>query len=99
MIEAAKKEYKEAYEAGDPDRITEAQLKLNQAQAEQLRIQDYKPKQRTEEKPVQQQEKSNTPVPKHEPTKEDKAWMAENDWFQKDGYEEMTGYALGVHQK
>ena len=45
MIEAAKKEYKEAYEAGDPDRITEAQLKLNQAQAEQLKIQDYKPKQ------------------------------------------------------
>ena len=99
MIEAAKKEYKEAYEAGDPDRITEAQLKLNQAQAEQLRIQDYKPKQRPEEKPVQQQEKSYTPVPKHEPTKEDKAWMAENEWFQKDGYEEMTGYALGVHQK
>ena len=99
MIEAAKKEYKEAYEAGDPDRITEAQLKLNQAQAEQLRIQDYKPKQRAEEKPVQQQEKSYTPVPRHEPTKEDKAWMAENDWFQKDGYEEMTGYALGVHQK
>ena len=64
-----------------------------------IRIQDYKPKQRTEEKPVQQQEKSYTPVPKHEPTRGDKAWMAENDWFQKDGYEEMTGYALGVHQK
>ena len=98
MIEAAKKEYKEAYEAGDPDKITEAQLKLNQAQAEQLKIQDYKPKQRTSEKPVEQQ-KAYTPVQKQEPTKEDKAWMAENDWFQKDGYEEMTGYALGVHQK
>ena len=54
MIEAAKKEYKEAYEAGDPDKIVQAQEKLNQAQAEQLRIQDYKPKKERKKKKFQQ---------------------------------------------
>jgi len=97
MIEAAKKEYKEAYEAGDPDKITEAQIKLNQAQNEAFRVQDYKPKPRTQE-PDPNQVYKPAPVQKHEPTKEDKAWMAENDWFQKEGEEAMTGFALGVHQ-
>ena len=97
MIEAAKKEYKEAYEAGDPDKITEAQIKLNQAQNEAFRVQDYKPKQRAQE-PESKQVYTPAPAQKHEPTKEDKAWMAENDWFQKEGEEAMTGFALGVHQ-
>tara|TARA_B100000282_G_scaffold259449_1_gene207280 strand:+ start:1891 stop:2841 length:951 start_codon:yes stop_codon:yes gene_type:complete len=97
MIEAAKKEYKEAYEAGDPDKITEAQIKLNQAQNEAFRVQDYKPKPRAQE-PEPKQVYTPAPVQKHEPTKEDKAWMAENDWFQKEGEEAMTGFALGVHQ-
>jgi len=97
MIEAAKKEYKEAYEAGDPDKITEAQIKLNQAQNEAFRVQDYKPKPRAQE-PEPKQVYTPAPAQKHEPTKEDKAWMAENDWFQKEGEEAMTGFALGVHQ-
>ena len=97
MIEAAKKEYKEAYEAGDPDKITEAQIKLNQAQNEAFKVQDYKPKPRTQE-PESKQVYTPAPAQKHEPTKEDKAWMAENDWFQKEGEEAMTGFALGVHQ-
>ena len=97
MIEAAKKEYKEAYEAGDPDKITEAQIKLNQAQNEAFKVQDYKPKQRAQE-PESKQVYTPAPAQKHEPTKEDKAWMAENDWFQKEGEEAMTGFALGVHQ-
>ena len=97
MIEAAKKEYKEAYEAGDPDKITDAQIKLNQAQNEAFKVQDYKPKQRAQE-PESKQVYTPAPAQKHEPTKEDKAWMAENDWFQKEGEEAMTGFALGVHQ-
>ena len=97
MIEAAKKEYKEAYEAGDPDKITDAQIKLNQAQNEAFKVQDYKPKQRAQE-PEPNQVYTPAPAQKHEPTKEDKAWMAENDWFQKEGEEAMTGFALGVHQ-
>ena len=98
LIETAKKEYKEAYEAGDPDKIVEAQQKLNKAQAEQFRVNDYKPVKRAQEKPADQKP-AYTEVPKQEPTKEDKEWMANNDWFQKRGHEDMTGFAMGVHQK
>ena len=37
-IEAAKKEYKEAYESGDSDKILAAQEKLNRAQNEQFKV-------------------------------------------------------------
>lgn len=97
MIEAAKKEYKEAYEAGDPDKITEAQIKLNEAQNEAFKIKEYKAKPRVQET-APEQVYTPAPTPKHEPTKEDKEWMSQNDWFQKEGEEAMTGFALGVHQ-
>ena len=99
VIEAAKKEYKEAYEAGDPDKIVEAQSKLNKAQAEQFKVNDYKPRKRAEEPAPKKVEPAYTEVKQHQPTQEDKDWLANNDWFQKKGHEEMTGFAMGVHQK
>ena len=48
-IEAAKKEYKEAYESGDSDKILEAQQKLNRAQNEQFKVESYKSPVRTAE--------------------------------------------------
>ena len=83
VIEAAKKEYKEAYEAGDPDKIVEAQSKLNKAQAEQFKVNDYKPRKRAEEPALKKAEPAYTEVKQHQPTQEDKEWLANNDWFQK----------------
>ena len=99
MFLKAKKEYKEAYEAGDPDKIVEAQSKLNKAQAEQFKVNDYKPRKRAEEPAPKKAEPAYTEVKQHQPTQEDKDWLANNDWFQKKGHEEMTGFAMGVHQK
>ena len=48
-IDSAKKEYKEAYESGDPDKILEAQEKLNRAQNEQFKVESYKPPVRTQD--------------------------------------------------
>ena len=101
-LEAAKKEYKEAYETGDPDKITDAQAKLNLAQIEQSKIKDYKPvpkpKQQTGQpqyrpaQPQAQPQVQQAPLNKYE-----KEWLETNgEWFQKDN--EMTGYAYGVHQ-
>ena len=42
-IETAKREYKEAYESGDSDKILAAQEKLNRAQNEQFKVESYKP--------------------------------------------------------
>jgi hypothetical protein len=100
QLSKAKQEYKEAYEAGDPDKLIEAQEKLSNIQNEKYRVDNYKPPVRAEE-PVAvppQQAPAQTKV--KEPTGKDKEWLDRNDdWFNRDGYEEMTGYAHGLHAK
>ena len=99
-IESAKKEYKEAYESGDPDKILAAQEKLNRAQNEQFKVESYKPPVRETEKDVSPTSVKQSPVKRQEPTAKDKDWLGQNDdWFQKDGYEDMTGFVFGIHEK
>ena len=43
QLNEAKKEYKEAYEAGDPDKLVEAQKKISYIQNEKFRVSNYKP--------------------------------------------------------
>ena len=96
----ARKEYKEAYEAGDPDKLVDAQAKLTQAQNEKYRVDNYKPQVRTQPiSDIPPEQKSATPKVK-EPTGKDKEWLDKNrGWFNVDGYEEMTGFAHGLHAK
>ena len=92
-LERAKSAYKEAYETGDPDKLIDAQEKLNSLQNEKFRVESYKPKpQQTQEEPVQLRQKPKVP----EPDAKTKAWAAQNEWFGNDS--EMTGYAFGVHE-
>jgi len=92
-LERAKSAYKEAYETGDPDKLIEAQEKLNNLQNEKFRVESYKPKpQQAQEQPVQLQQKPKVP----EQDAKTKAWAAQNEWFGNDS--EMTGYAFGVHE-
>ena len=92
-LERAKSAYKEAYETGDPDKLIEAQEKLNSLQNEKFRVESYKPKpQEVQEEPVQLQQKPKVP----EPDARTKAWASQNEWFGNDS--EMTGYAFGVHE-
>ena len=92
-LERAKSAYKEAYETGDPDKLIEAQEKLNSLQNEKFRVESYKPKpQEVQEEPVQLRQKPKVP----EPDARTKAWASQNEWFGNDS--EMTGYAFGVHE-
>jgi hypothetical protein len=88
----AKRDYKEAYDMGDADRLLDAQEKLNQAQFKLQRVNDYVPSRQEEE--VNVQPATNT-VPR--PDQRAIAWQERNEWFGKD--EEMTSLALGLHQK
>lgn len=93
QIEQAKKEYKEAYESGDPDKLLDANTKLNSLQNEKFRVDSYTPpKEETvpEEAPPTKQK-----IP--ELDTKTKAWASENSWFGEDS--EMTGYAFGLHEK
>ena len=98
QLDIAKRDYREAYNAGETDRIIEAQAKMNDAQLKLSQTENYE---RRFNKPLQDGEKDvyisqNGPsVPK--PDTKALAWQEKNDWFGKD--EEMTSLALGLHEK
>ena len=94
----AEREYKTAYEAGDPDALILAQRKLNAAQLKSERLQNFKPTSlQREEKGVQQQQSDDQVAPA--PAKVDpklRDWEAKNEWFGSN--KRMTAYALGLHE-
>ena len=87
----AKRQYKQAYEAGDADKVVEAQEKLTAANIKVDRLKNFEPSalQTSEETP-----KAPTSQPVDERAAE---WAKENSWFGSD--KEMTGYAMGLHEK
>ena len=91
-LERAKKDYKEAYESGDPDKLVEAQEALSKLHNEKFRVDEYKPQPQLE---TPQQKQVQPPPPKLSQRGID--WQKENDWFDKDM--RMTGYALGLHEE
>lgn len=93
-LEMAKREYREAYEAGDADKLVEAQEKIAAAKIKADRLENFKPAPLQEEKfDVQSQQELKAPK------KDPKAamWRERNEWFGRD--EEMTSLALGLHEK
>lgn len=91
-LDNAKREYKDAYDMGDADRLLEAQEKLSQAQFKIQKAKEFVPSRQPEEDDVQP---ATNPVPR--PDQRAIAWQERNEWFGKD--EEMTSLALGLHQK
>lgn len=93
-LEQAKKNYREAYESGDSDRVVSAQETLIAAKNRAEKIANWKPA------PLQQKE---TPVQIQQSAPESKVdpkaaeWQKANSWFGQD--DEMTSLALGLHQK
>ena len=94
-MEMAKRAYKEAYEAGDSDKVVEAQAKLSEVNFKLQRIKDYKPSLQTPEIEVNSNQQQQVQVPR--PDQKTLAWQERNTWFGVD--EEMTSLALGLHQK
>tara|TARA_R100000995_G_scaffold2455_1_gene1634 strand:- start:8040 stop:9059 length:1020 start_codon:yes stop_codon:yes gene_type:complete len=95
-LEVAKREYKEAYEAGDSDAVIEAQEKLTAAKIKADRLSNIQiPALQEEETAVEQvNTEQSAPVPIDERANE---WAKANTWFGSD--DEMTSYVLGLHNK
>jgi hypothetical protein len=90
----AERAYRDAYEAGDTDRIIEAQKQLTEASLKMQQLNTYKPTlQNTEVEVEQQQEQYQAPRPDTKTL----AWQERNQWYGTDA--EMTASALGLHQK
>jgi len=98
-LDVAEKGFKEAYEEGDADKITEAQRKLTEASVDKKNWEQYKPPPEaevTQEEPLPNgQEQPQVVVDQRA-----KAWLTDNKWFGNgpDKNAEMTGFAYGVHE-
>lgn len=102
QVETAKRLYKEAYDAGDTDKMFEAQEALSKMSIEQerLRIAKQRSEQVSDQAPVAQQQAPvqqpiAPPAPKPDPKAQ--SWAEKNDWFGSD--EVMTYAAFGIHRK
>jgi len=94
----AKRDYREAYDSGDTDKIIEAQQRMNEAQYKLTQVQNYRPQydnslQKPENEVYIQPERPQVPKPDRKAL----AWQDKNSWFGTD--EEMTSLALGLHEK
>ena len=93
-MEKAKRRFKEAYDAGDAEALAEAQEALTAVKIKSDRIANFKPA------PLQEEEKrveTQTTVQAPQADTKALAWQDKNRWFGND--EEMTSFALGLHQK
>jgi len=104
QTEAAKRAYKEAYEAGDADRMADAQMQISNLAIEQQRYNNAKARVEQDQRlqteraqpaptaaPVQQaQPRAPQPDPKAE------SWAQRNTWFGEDRV--MTTAAFAIHQ-
>ena len=96
-LDAAKKEYRDAYDAGDSEKLVEAQEKLTMAKIKVDKLDNYNPIYKKplqeEENDVQSYQQQSVPRPDNKAVD----WQQRNEWFGQD--EEMTSLALGLHEK
>jgi len=96
-LEMARRKYKEAQEAFDTDAIIAAQEALTDAKFRLEAARNFQPTPlQVDETSVQTQQYIQPRVQTDEKTLR---WQAKNQWFGADGFEEITSYALGLHQK
>lgn len=95
-ITTARDKLKQAYETGDPEKITEAQEALTDAKLRMKEVERFKPSLQDAETGVQHTQQTPAPAVAP-PDQKAEAWRQKNDWFGAD--EEMTALALGLHEK
>jgi hypothetical protein len=93
-LSEARREYRDAYEAGDTDRVIDAQEKLNKASYKLQQLENYVP--------TLQEEYNEVEIPQQQvqipqPDQKTIAWQERNTWWGTDP--EMTASALGLHQR
>ena len=103
-LDQAKSLYKEAYEAGDSQKIVDAQEKLLHAQTDvreaekhERVLQNRRPQQTQQpvQQPVQQQQQVYQPP---QPSSKALSWTKDNPWFGPNGNRSMTALAYGIHE-
>ena len=96
-LDKARRQFKIAQEAFDSDAIMAAQEALTEAKMKVAAAQNSRPAPlQVEEYDVQPQQ----PAPQQvQPDEKTLRWQAKNQWFGAQGFEEVSSFALGLHQK
>lgn len=90
----AEREYREAYESGDSEKLLAAQKKLNSASIKVDKVSNFKQPALQEEKyEVQTTQRTEQTIPVDTKAQ---SWQKENSWFGEDKL--MTGMALALHE-
>lgn len=95
-LEMAKRAYKEAYDSGDADLLSEAQEKLIDVKMKAQEIERYRPEYSEE---ALQNEETDVQIPQQAPKLEPKtqAWLDKNSWYGTD--DDMSYLAMGIHRR
>jgi len=96
-MEMARRRYKEAQESYDSDAMLQAQENLTDAKMKLEAAKNFKPTPLQTQEDVVQTYQQAPEAPKLD--ERTLRWQAKNQWFGSPGYEEMTAFALGLHQK
>lgn len=97
-ITMAEREYRDAYDTGDSERLVQAQKTLTEATLKLDRAKNYQPTLQTSENEVKLPQRSQPDNTSREPDPKYADWQRRNsNWFNKD--EEMTEAAKGLHMK
>ena len=98
-LSMAKKDYREAYESGDAEKLVESQEKMTAAKIKLDRVLDAT--ENLNQRKALQERENEVKIPQVEqPIVRDQkatAWQERNSWFGQD--DEMTSLALGLHEK
>ena len=94
-VNQARREYKDAYESGDAEKLVDAQEKLSRATARAEQLSNYRPQPSLQDDDIDLQQYQQPQVPRLD--SKTVAWQERNPWWGSD--EEMTASALGLHQK
>lgn len=96
MLAQAEREYQEAYEAGDSQKMVAAQKKLSEMVVEKREVDRYQPM--YQEPPLQQpQINVEQQLPQVVPDERTRQWVTQNEWFEADPV--MRGAAFGIHDQ
>jgi hypothetical protein len=95
-VDKAERNYKEAYDMGDADKLLEAQKELMRAEMKLDKAKNFKPTVQIDENEVQTTQKQ--PAQQQMDPKVS-AWVSENQWFVNPSKRGMRRYAEGVHEE
>ena len=96
-LDKARREYKVAQESFDSDAILAAQEALLDAKMKLGDVKNFRPTPLQDENSEVQT--SYREPQRAQPDEKTLRWQAKNQWFGANGFEEVTSYSLGLHQK